>query len=133
MNIVLLSGRLTRDPDQRYTASNTAVASFGLAVDRRDADNTTDFFSCTAWKKTAELIAKYCHKGDKITLRGRLQVRKWEDNDGKKHEVTEIVVDEVEFSPKTNAEPKPEPKPEPKKEIPEPGYFDGLDNIDTPF
>ena len=135
MQVVIMSGRLTSDLEIKYTTSNTAVCSFNLAVDRRDADNTTDFFKCVAWKKTAELMGKYCHKGDKVTIRGRAQNRKWEDKEGGKHEVTEFIVDEVEFSPKgeTKAETKPEPKPEPKKEIPEPGYFDPYDDSSLPF
>ena len=135
MNTTILSGRISKDPELRYTQSNTAVTSFDLAVDRRDEAKTTDFFPCVAWKKTGELVANYCSKGDKVTIRGRLQNRTWEDKDGGKHKVTEIVVDEVEFQPKKTEEaPKaeaPKPKAEPKKEIPEPGYFDPTD--DLPF
>lgn len=133
MNLWIASGRLTNDPELRYTQSNTPVASFDIAIDRRDENKTTDFFPCTAWKKTGELVAKYCHKGDKVTLRGRLQNRSWEDKDGNKRKVTEVIVDEIEFQPKSSEESKLEaPKPEaPKKEIPEPGYFDPTG--DLPF
>ena len=136
MNTTLLSGRISKDPELRYTQSNTAVTSFDLAVDRRDENKNTDFFPCVAWKKTGELVANYCSKGDKVTIRGRLQNRTWEDKDGGKHKVTEIIVDEVEFQPKKEAAPEA-PKPEaPKakpKEIPEPGYFDPLDDSSLPF
>lgn len=133
MNLVVMSGRLTKDPDNKYTANNNAVTTFNLAVDRRDEQKNTDFFPCVAWKKTAELIAKYCSKGDKITLRGRLQNRSWEDNDGDKHTVTEIIVDEVEFQPKNTEKaekPVEKPKPAPKKQEEE--FYD-LDALDVPF
>lgn len=133
MIILIASGRLTKDPDLRYTTSNTPVASFDIAVDRRDENKTTDFFPCVAWKKTGELVSKYCHKGDKVTLRGRPQNRSWEDKDGNKHKVTEIIVDEIEFQPKAEVKPtEPEPKAEAPKEIPEPGYFDPTGD-DVPF
>lgn len=134
MNIWIVSGRLTKDPELRYTQNNTAVASFDIAVDRRDENKTTDFFPCVAWKKTGELVSKYCHKGDKVTLRGRVQNREWEDKDGNKRKTTEVIVDEIEFQPKAvSEEPKPGPA-KPKKEIPEPGYFDPPeDDENLPF
>ena len=128
MNIWIVSGRLTKDPELRYTQNNTAVASFDIAVDRRDENKTTDFFPCVAWKKTGELVSKYCHKGDKVTLRGRVQNREWEDKDGNKRRTTEVIVDEIEFQPKGEAKAEEKPdlppavaKPAQPKEIPEPG------------
>ncbi len=146
MNITILSGRLTQDPELRYTQSNTPVATFCLAVDRRDENKTTDFFNCVAWQKTGELVSKYVSKGDKVTIRGRLQNRSWNDKEGNKRTVTEIIVDEVEFQPKSESAkpaqmekpapapqsapaPQPTPQPAPK---PEPAYYT-FDDGDTPF
>ena len=146
MNITILSGRLTQDPELRYTQSNTPVATFCLAVDRRDENKTTDFFNCVAWQKTGELVSKYVSKGDKVTIRGRLQNRSWNDKEGNKRTVTEIIVDEVEFQPKSESAkptqmekpapapqsapaPQPTPQPAPK---PEQAYYT-FDDGDTPF
>lgn len=100
MNKILLLGRLSKDPEIRYTQNNTPVASFSLAVNRRFAkenETNVDFFNCTAWSKTAELISKYVKKGQQIAVVGRLQNRNYEDTQGQKHYVTEIVVEEVYF------------------------------------
>ncbi len=96
MNKVEMMGNMTRTPEIRYTQTNNKmVANFGLAV-RRDAENT-DFFNCTAFGKTAELISKYCSKGSKIAIVGRLQNRQWEDDKGK-HYATDIIIEEVHFA-----------------------------------
>lgn len=108
MNLVIMSGRICdNELTTRYTQNNTAVLSFRLAVDRRDSseEKKADFFSCIAWKKTAELMAQYCGKGDKITIRGDLRNRAWEDQEGKKHTVAEIWVNEVEFPSKQQTAP----------------------------
>ncbi len=96
MNKVEMMGNMTRTPEIRYTQTNNKmVANFGLAV-RRDNENT-DFFNCTAFGKTAELISKYCAKGSKIAIVGRLQNRQWEDDKGK-HYATDIIIEEVHFA-----------------------------------
>ena len=99
MNKVILMGRLTKDPEIRYTQNNTPVCNFTLAVDRRfSKDKQADFISCQAWQKTAEFISKYFQKGLMIAVVGSIQTRTWEDNEGKKRYITEVIVDEVYFA-----------------------------------
>ena len=98
MNKIMLIGRLTKAPELKYTQSGTAVATFTLAVDRKfSKEKEADFISCVAWQKTAEFIAQWFGKGQQMALEGRLQVRTYDDNDGKKHWVTEVIAEQVEF------------------------------------
>ena len=101
MNKIMLIGRLTKDPELRYTQSGTAVASFTLAVDRRfsnqNGERETDFINCVAWNKSAEFVANYFHKGKQMALEGRLQVRSYDGNDGQRRWVTEVVAEQIEF------------------------------------
>ena len=87
LNHIVIMGRLTRDPELRYTQSQTPVASFTVAVDRdfggRDGgEKQTDFIDCSAWRQTGEFVSKYFRKGSMIVVSGRLQSRKWQDRDG---------------------------------------------------
>lgn len=95
MNHVVLIGRMAQDPEVRYTQSGKAVASFSLAVDRRGEG--TDFISIVAWEKLAEVVGNNLAKGRKVALEGRLSVRSYEDKDGNKRRVTEVVATNVEF------------------------------------
>lgn len=111
MNKTVLMGRLTRDPEVRYTqTNNTLVASFSLAVNRRFAaqgeERQADFINIVAWSKTGEFVSKYFKKGQQVAVIGRLQTRNWDDEQGQKHYVTEVVAEEVYFadSKKENAE-----------------------------
>jgi len=98
MNKTILMGRLTKEPEIRYTsANNTAVCSFTLAVNRRKKGEV-DFINCQAWTGTAEFISKYMAKGQQIAIVGRIQTRTWDDNDGKKKYVTEVVAEEAFFA-----------------------------------
>ena len=100
MNHFVGIGRLTRDPDVRYTQSGKAVASFTLAIDRRQGTNgetQADFVACVAWEKTADVISRYCTKGKKIAVEGRIQTRSYEAKDGTKRYATEVVVQSMEF------------------------------------
>ncbi len=102
LNHITLMGRLTRDPELRYTASNTPVASFSLAVDRdfapRDGgERQTDFIDIVAWRQTAEFVSKYFTKGQLAVVSGRLQIRDWTDRDGNKRRSAEVVADNVYF------------------------------------
>ena len=101
MNKVILIGRLTKDPEIRYTAgNNTAVCQFTVAVDRRfksENQPTADFIPIVAWRQTAEFVSKYFTKGSRIALVGQIQTRSWDDTEGKKHYVTEVIADEVKF------------------------------------
>ena len=103
MNKVILMGRLTRDPDIRYTqSSNTLVASFSLAVNRRfvkeGEERQADFINIVAWGKTGEFCSKYFSKGQQIGIVGRIQTRTWDDEQGQKHYVTEVIAEEVYFA-----------------------------------
>lgn len=95
-------GRLVRDPELRYTAtSNVPVCSFTLAVDKyvkQGEEKQADFIPCIAWQKLAETISKFLEKGRRIVIHGRIQTRSWDDNEGKKHWVTEVVADEMHFA-----------------------------------
>ncbi len=98
MNHVILTGRLTKNPEIRYTNTSKAVASFTLAVDdsKVNGERRSQFISCVAWGKTAELIQQYFHKGDPLTVIGRITVRRYE-KDGDTHWVTEVVASGIEF------------------------------------
>ena len=103
MNKVELLGRLTRDPEVRYTqTNNTLVASFSLAVNRRfvrqGEERQADFINIVAWSKLGEFCSKYFKKGMQIALVGRIQTRNWEDEQGQKHYVTEVIAEEVYFA-----------------------------------
>lgn len=100
-NHVAIMGRLTRDPEVRYTGSGIAVTSISVAVNRRvkSGDTWTDeasFFDCTAFGKTAEFVAEYFNKGNPILIEGELQQRRWE-KDGEKKSKVEIVVNKAHF------------------------------------
>ena len=97
LNRITIMGRLVRDPELKYTASNTPVTSFTLAVDRDFGEKKTDFIDCVAWKQTAEFVCNYFHKGSLAVASGRLQLRDWEDQNGNKHRNAEVVADSIYF------------------------------------
>ena len=101
LNRIILIGRLTQDPELRYTQSGTAVASFSLAVDRQRANQAgereTDFINIVAWQKLGELCAQYLRKGRMAAVEGRLQIRQYENREGQKVRVAEVVADNVRF------------------------------------
>ena len=98
MNNVVLIGRLTRDPEVRYTASTQmAVARFSLAVDRAGRDKGADFINCVAFGKTAELMEKYTAKGLRLAVQGHIQTGSYDKQDGTKVYTTDVVADRVEF------------------------------------
>ena len=103
MNKVVLMGRLTRDPEVRYTqTNNTLVASFSLAVNRRftrpGEERQADFINIVAWSKTGEFCSKYFKKGQQVGIIGRIQTRNWEDENKVKHYITEVVAEEAYFA-----------------------------------
>lgn len=109
MNRAVLVGRLTKDPDLRYTSSGTAVASFLLAVNRpfknQSGEQEADFINCIVWRKPAETLANYTHKGSLIGVDGRIQTRNYENKDGNRVYVTEIVIDNFDFlEPKSKSQ-----------------------------
>ena len=101
MNKVVLMGRLTRDPDVRYTQTGKVVTQFTLAVDRpfksADGNKEVDFVPVVVWGKIAEMIGNGCHKGHRLLVDGRLQIRSYDAKDGTKRWVTEIIANSVEF------------------------------------
>ena len=101
MNKVFLIGRLTKDPDLRYTTSNIPTASFSVAVNRtfenQNGVREADFINIVVWRKQAENVKKYVSKGSLVAIDGRIQTRNYEDKEGKKVYVTEVVADNVQF------------------------------------
>lgn len=102
LNHIVIMGRLTRDPELRYTQSQVPVASFTVAVDRdfsgRDGgERQTDFINCVAWRQSAEFISKYFHKGSMAVVSGRLQIRQYQDREGNNRTAAEVVSDNVYF------------------------------------
>ena len=101
LNSAIIMGRLTADPELKKTQSGTSVTAFTVAVDRRyqksGEEKQTDFISVVAWRQTAEFIEKYFSKGSMIAVRGSIQTRRYEDNNGNKRTAVEVVADEVSF------------------------------------
>lgn len=131
LNKAILMGRLTRDPEMRYTQSNTPVTSFTLAIDRDrkgpNGERQTDFIECAAFGKTAEFVKNWFAKGMMAIVVGRIQSRNWEDRNGNKRASIEINANEVLFG--ESKKDKDAPKPEPA----EPDMFPELDDSDCPF
>lgn len=105
MNKVILTGRLTRDPEVRYSQNNTAVARYTLAVDRitRNTEQSADFIRCVAFNKTAEFAETYLRKGIKIAITGHIQTGSYTNRDGQTVYTTDIVVENQEFCESRNA------------------------------
>lgn len=127
MNKVILMGRLTRDPEVRYSqgAQPLAIARYTLAVDRRGSkqgEQSADFIKCIAFGKSGEFAEKYLHQGTKIVVTGRIQTGSYTNRDGQKVYTTDVVVEEQEFAEsKKNTQPAPEPAPA--------GGYEGFMNI----
>ncbi|MFB4471745.1 single-stranded DNA-binding protein [Oceanobacillus caeni] len=106
LNRTVLVGRLTRDPDLRYTPTGVAVANFTLAVNRpftnQQGNREADFINCVAWRKPAENLANYMKKGSQIGIDGRIQTRTYEGQDGKTVYVTEILAESIQFLERKN-------------------------------
>ena len=108
MNKAILIGRLTRDPELRYTSSNRAVCQFSIAIDRpftnqQTGQRDTDFINVVVWDKRAENVGKYMSKGRLVAVEGRIQTRNYENNEGKRVYVTEVVAENVQFLESKNA------------------------------
>ena len=135
MNKVILMGRLTREPEVRYTQGSnpTAVAKYSLAVPRkfkRDGEPDCDFINCVAFGKSAEFAEKYLRQGIKIAVVGRIQTGSYTNKDGQKVYTTDVVVEEQEFS-ESKSQQQEQPKPAPTDDfmhIPE-----GIDDSELPF
>ena len=139
MNKVIFMGRLTKDPEVRYTQSGEpmAIARYTLAVNKRfkkQGEADADFIPCVAFGKQGEFAEKYLAKGRQIAVVGRLQVRNWEDNEGKKRVTTEVVVEEHYFAEsKSEKADKPQSK---KQDSDTEGFYpidDSVEDEDLPF
>ena len=134
MNKVILMGRLTSDPEIRYTQNKLAIARYTLAVDRkRHTENTADFIRCVAFDHAAEFAEKYFKQGTKIIITGRIQTGSYTNKDGQKVYITEVVTEEQEFAEsKSASKPKqqetPSANPNGFMNIP-----DGVEDEDLPF
>lgn len=109
MNKAILIGRLTRDPELRYTSSNRAVCQFTVAIDRpftnqASGQREADFINVVAWDKTGENVGKYMTKGRLIAVEGRIQTRNYENNEGRRVYVTEVIANNVQFLESRNAQ-----------------------------
>ena len=136
INRVVLVGRLTRDPDLRKTNSGASVVSFTVACDRRfktQGQPDADFISCVAWNKVADLMAQYLHKGSLVGVEGRIQTRNYDDANGRRVYVTEVVAESVQFlepkSASANRDPQPYGQPSYQSA---PGYASGAQNYGSP-
>lgn len=109
------TGRLTKDVELLQTPNGVSVTRFTIAVNRRftndDGTRDSDFINCVAWRKTAEILNKYCQKGDKIGVVGELQTRSYEAKDGSKRYLSEIIVEEIDFLERKNKDEKTQSKP----------------------
>lgn len=136
MNKVILMGRLTRDPDVRYTQGEEpmAIARFTLAVDRRgkrDGEASADFPSCVCFRRTAEFIEKYAHQGTKLVVVGRIQTGSYTNRDGQKVYTTDVVVEEAEFAEsKAAADRKAQQTPPPSPDTGADGFMNIPDGIE---
>ena len=133
MNKVILIGRLVKDPELKTTSSQIPFCGFTIAVDRKfksaSGEKQADFIAIVAWRQTAEFIAKYFSKGSKIGIIGTIQTRDYQDKDGKKIYVTEVVADEAEFVDSKQAGTN-EPN---HGEVKQPVWNDDTDNTSLPF
>lgn len=140
MNKVILMGRLTRDPDIRYSQgeNTTAVARYCLAVDRKfkqDGQPTADFINCIAFGKLGEFAEKYLRKGVKIAVTGRIQTGSYTNKDGQKVYTTDVVVEEQEFAESKNANQDNSNRPAPSNTSND-GFMnipDGIEDGELPF
>ena len=137
MNVVVLMGRLTKDPETRCTQSGMAVTRYTLAVDRpykKDSEQTVDFINCIVFDKGAEFAEKYFTKGMRVTVTGRIQTGSYTAKDGHKVYTTEVLVNQQEFAEsKSKSDPKEAPKEAPK--VDEDGFMNvpkGMDE-ELPF
>ena len=132
LNHIVIMGRLTRDPELRYTQSQTPVASFTLAVDRDrtndQGERATDFIDCIAWRQTGEFVNKYFRKGSMAVVAGRLTIRDWTDRDGNKRRSAEVVAENVYFGESKRKEEGTAPAPQPSYTPNGNGYAYGQNN-----
>lgn len=138
MNSVVLTGRITKDPELRKTEGGDEVVSFSLAVNRivkdKQGNYITDFINCVAWKNSATYLSKYVHKGNLLCVRGTMQNRKYNDKSGAEKFITEVICEQVESAESKNKE---QPKEENKESKEEPKQANtstiDINDDDLPF
>ena len=137
MNKVFLIGRLTRDPELRYTGNNTPVATFSLAVNRnfsnQAGERETDFINIVVWRKQAENVKNYLTQGSQVAIDGRIQTRSYDDNNGQKRYVTEVIADNIEFLENRKITPKEETISKEGNPFEEFGKIIQIDDYNLPF
>lgn len=133
MNRVILSGRLTADPELKMTPSNVSVTTFVLAVDRRTKNDEADFPTVVAWRQTAEFASRYLRKGRRINVEGELRTRTYEDREGKKRKVTEVHAVNIEFADSKPADAPGGENPAPTYGTPTDGFEEIGSDEDLPF
>lgn len=116
MNVVVLKGNIANDIELRHTEKGTPVATFNLAVQRINDREKADFFPIVVWNQQAENVEKYCSKGSPILVKGRLQTRTYDNANGQKVKVYEVLSEQIEFLQKAQQETPEESKEEQKKE-----------------
>ena len=129
LNRVVLVGRMVRDPELKRTNSGTSVTSFTIAVDnltKAGGERSASFIPCTSWNKTAENVSKYCSKGSLVGVDGRLNQRSYEDKNGQKRSVVEVVAESVQFLERKGATEETESQPEEKSTV----AHEGIDSSD---
>ena len=135
MNKAILIGRLTRDPELRYTSSGRAVCQFSIAISRnytnQQGQRDTDFINCVVWDKQAENLAKYITKGRLIAVDGRIQTRNYDNNEGKKVYVTEVLANNIQFLESKNSGQGNNSESNPFDSMPEPSYPVSNDNTES--
>lgn len=135
MNVVILSGRLTRDPELRYSSgeSQVAICTFTLAVDRQKRDGGADFLRCIAFGKQGENIQKFMSKGRQMNVVGHMQTGSYEDKDGKTVYTTDVIVDRSEFIGGKSDAPDNSGTVNQGQQMEIPAWFETIDESDVPF
>lgn len=141
MNKVFLIGRLTADPEIRYTQNTTPVANFRIAVRRirkQEGGPDVDYFPVVAWGRLAEIVRDYCNKGRQVAVVGRLQNRSWEGQDGNTHYVTEVIAEELELLAQPSAQgtrQQPQKQPQQTEQTTPEGFMEitAEDDIEVPW
>lgn len=131
LNVVVLSGRLTADPELKTTQNGVSVCSFSIAVERRyrqGEERQADFINIVTWRSSAEFVSKYFKKGQMIAIRGSIQTRRYQDKDGNNRTAFDVVADDVQFADFGKKEDKPNVDVDPEND-PLPQFADSLSSF----
>lgn len=137
MNNVVLVGRIVKDVETRYTEQNKAISNFTLAINRTyknsEGNYETDFINCVAFGKAGETLKEYTNKGDMISVRGKIQTRNYEDKEGNKRYITEVIAEQIGFVPTKNAQNSEKTVQNEKETDPFAEFADEISDEDLPF